>query len=261
MLMLAGALGLGNAHVVSVCGAGGKTTLLFALAREFVAGGERVLLTTTTKFGKDEATGPWPIFAANSADEILLAARRELQEAMMGGAVIAFSGETAARDRLVGFPPVLIDELKSRRYFDRILVEADGSARKPLKAPASHEPVIPATTDALIMVAGLSGLGLPLDAAHVFRPEIWSKLTATALGALVSAESLAQVVVHPEGLSRGCPEGAKKVLFLNQADNPDRLAEAKRVVQAVAAASERKPHRIVTGILLPEPRVIDLIVE
>ena len=59
--MLTGALGLERARLVSLCGAGGKTTLMFALAREWVGAGERVLITTTTKIARDEAAGPWEL--------------------------------------------------------------------------------------------------------------------------------------------------------------------------------------------------------
>jgi len=254
------ALGLEQARLIALCGAGGKTTLMFALAREFVAAGERALVTTTTKIARDEAEG-WPSFAATGTDEVLDHARRLLSQGgrERGGAVIAYSAAGTERHRLVGFAPQLVDGLAQARQFDRILVEADGSARKSLKAPGAHEPVIPAATQALIMVAGLGGLGLPLVDDNVFRAEIWSRLSGLALGAPVSAESLARVAIHAEGLARGCPASARKCLFLNQADTPQRWAEAKRVAEIISAAPDNTVERAVIAHLLPRPEIVEVV--
>lgn len=258
--MLIRALGLEQARLIALCGAGGKTTLMFALAREFVAAGERVLVTTTTKIARDEATG-WPSFAAASAGQVLDDARRLLPEAgrERAGAVIAYSDRGEEGHRLVGFAPQLVDILAEAGRFDRILVEADGSARKPLKAPAAHEPVIPSATRALIVVAGINGLGQPLGEDKVFRANLWSALSGLALGAPVSAESLARCVIHPDGLARGCPPGARTALFLNQADTPERRSEAKRVVQFLATAAANPIGRAVIACLLPQPEIAEVV--
>jgi probable selenium-dependent hydroxylase accessory protein YqeC len=189
-----------------------------------------VLVTTTTKIARDEAVG-WLSFAATSTEQVLKNARRLLPESgwERAGAVIAYSEVGEDGYRLIGFAPEFVDRLAQAGRFDRILVEADGSARKPLKAPAAHEPVIPSATQALLIVAGLSGLRLPLSEDNLFRADIWSRLSGLALGAPVSAESLARSVIHPDGLTRGCPANARTILFLNQADTPARRSEAKRV--------------------------------
>ena len=232
--MLSTALGLEGARVVSLCGAGGKTTLMFALAREFVARGERVLVTTTTKIARAEAAGAEP--GARTA-------------------MLLFSGVTPDGRKLSGIRPELVDALSRTGEFDRILVEADGAARKPLKAPAPHEPVVPSATDALIAVAGLNGLGLPLHELNVFRAEIWAQLTGSRLGSAVDADSIARMAVHALGFFKGCPPGAKQVLFLNQADTPERLGAASRVVELLASSRDRAPDRVALGCLLPTPRI------
>lgn len=258
--MLIEALGLRDSHLISLCGAGGKTTLMFSLAREFVATGERVLITTTTKIAREEAAG-WPSFAAASADEVLEKTYRLLQEdaAFRGGAALVYSHLGHDGHRLAGFAPDLVDTLGQAGRFDRILVETDGSGRKPLKAPAAHEPVIPSSTDALVIVAGLNGLGLPLSPENLFRPEIWSALSGLPAGALVTAESLARCVAHPDGLARGCPESARRKLFLNQADTPQRRLDAMQVVNSLKQACESGLERVVIGWLLPECAVASIV--
>ncbi len=258
--MLIRALGLEQARLISLCGAGGKTTLMFSLAREFVALGERVLVTTTTKIARDEADGHLS-FAATSTEQVLLNAGRLLPDAgrERAGTVIAYSKVSADGCRLVGFAPELVDELAQAGRFDRILVEADGSARRPLKAPAAHEPVIPSATQALIIVAGMNGLGRPLDEEHVFRAHLWSGLSGLALGATVNAESLACSVIHPDGFARVCRANARTILFLNQADTAARRAEARRVAKFLAAAATNTIERAVIACLLPRPDIAEVV--
>lgn len=233
--MLIEALGLEHARLVALCGAGGKTSLMFALAREMAATGERVLVTTTTKIGSTEAERPLP-----------------------PGISISHGGRSADGRKLIGHPPEYLDELKRAGPFDRLLVEADGSRRKPLKAPAAHEPVIPAMTDAVVVVAGLSGLGRPLSEETVFRAEIWAVLSGIPLGAPVSAESLARVALHEAGLAKGCPAGARVTLFLNQAHTPESRVAAATIGRLIAATRASPYERVVRGWLLPSPQVARL---
>lgn len=226
--MLIEAFGLERARLVALCGAGGKTTLMFALAREMAAAGERVLVTTTTKIGSTEGEPPWP-----------------------PGISISHGGRSADGRKLIGHLPEYIDQLKQAGQFDRLLVEADGSRKRPLKAPAAHEPVIPSTTDAVIAVAGLSGLGLPLSEETVFRSGIWAALSSAVIGSPVSVESIARVALHKAGLAKGCPETARATLFLNQAHTPEARAAAVAIGRLVAAASFNPFDDVVSGCLRP----------
>ncbi len=230
--MLIEAFGLERARLIALCGAGGKTTLMFALAREMAAKGERVLVTTTTKIGSAEAERPWPASIS-----------------------ISHGGKSADGSKLIGHPPEHIDELKQGGQFDRVLVEADGSRRTSLKAPAAYEPVIPSTTDAVIVVAGLGKLGLPLSEEIVFRAEIWSALSGTKLGSPVTAESFARVALHEAGLAKGCPKGARVTLFLNQVDTPEARAAAAAIGRLIAAAPKSPFAKVVSGHLRPSPRI------
>ena len=247
MAILIDALGLASARLISLVGAGGKTSLMFALAREFAGSGERVLVTTTTKIASSEADGPWPSFGASTAAGIVG------QAGAAASPVIAYHHELAGAGRLQGFDPAIVDELARDGTFARILVEADGSARRPLKAPASHEPVVPPATDAFIAVAGLNGLGRPLHEDNLFRPEIWQRITNDSAGDPITAGAVAEAYLHPDGLAKGCPPEAVKILFLNRADNPGRIAAAEQIIRSLSDASDGRPDRAVHGVLLPAP--------
>lgn len=249
-MSLISSLGLGSASVIALCGAGGKSTLMFALAEEFGAAGERVLVTTTTKMGLEQICGRWPSYSATDAETLCaVVARSPVPVA------IAFSHVDAVLGKVVGYSPATIDQVSVIGPFKRILVEADGSAGRPLKAPALHEPVFPLATDVVVMVAGANGLQGRLSDETVFRARLWSERSGIPLSSPVTPESLATMVVHPEGLAKGAPERARRVLFLNQCDDPRRLDSALRTLESLRAVAGEVPELVVIGQLLPSPRV------
>ena len=99
-----------------------------------------------------------------------------------------------------------------------LITEADGSRMLPFKAPAAHEPVIPAETTLVLVLVGADVLGGPLDAEHVHRPERVSALTGAPLGAPVTPAIVAGVLAHAEGGRKGVPAGARLVVLINKMD-------------------------------------------
>lgn len=249
-MTLFASLGLGPARVIAICGAGGKSSLMFALAGELADAGERVLLTTTTRLALGQVCGRWPGLMAADANAIAELANPH------PGPVIAYRGVDETRGKALGYPPEVVDLVAERGPFTRILVEADGSARRPLKAPADHEPVFPVRTDAVVIVAGATGLGRPLSEEVVFRSQIWSRLTGVAPGKPVTPESLAAMVAHPDGLARTAPANAHRALFINQADDGTMLALAMRTLECLADGRGGRPACAVIGRLLPHPLIL-----
>ena len=204
--------------VIALVGAGGKTSALFGLAGELVGSSPSGVLMTTTTHLYDprlergraydqlvldpalaEAAGPWRAPVPDRGRRVVLAA---LEEPALG--------------KLRGIHPDRVAELK--RVWTFVLVEADGSKRRPVKAPAEHEPVVPDSADLVLGLVGLACLGRPMDEAVVHRPECFGPLTGCAPGAPIGLEHLAALCRSPQGLFKGAPPGARRVLLLNQAD-------------------------------------------
>ena len=143
-----------------------------------------------------------------------------------------------------------------------LLIEADGSRGKPLKAWAEHEPPIPSFVDLVVQVVGLSGVGKPLIEEYVHRVDIFSGLSGLDLEQMITPEALVQVLVHREGAARKFPPQVKKIALLNQADTPGLQSLAQGLSQTLMAfydsviISSLKEKRIfavhesVAGILL-----------
>jgi molybdenum cofactor cytidylyltransferase len=207
------ALGLSRCRAVALVGSGGKTTLMFNLAQALAP----VIVTTTTHLGAAQAALAdrhlvWP-------EGVRLA---DLVSPGSEGTTLITADADPATARLRGLSgPQWADLLAwSTRRARPVLVEADGSRLRPLKAPAAHEPAIPADVDAVIVCAGLLGIGLPLDDQHVHRPAVFAALSGLSLGSPVTPEALAAVLAHPDGGRKRIPAGARSVAVLNQADTP-----------------------------------------
>jgi probable selenium-dependent hydroxylase accessory protein YqeC len=148
-----------------VVGAGGKTTLVYALAAEARSNGWRVLVTTTTHMGTlaEATTGP-VLVEAEAAIEA------DLARALATEGRVTVLGRRVRPDKIEGLAPERVDALAATA--DVVLVEADGARGRSLKVPAAHEPVIPSSTTLVIVVAALDALGAPLDAATVHRLDL-----------------------------------------------------------------------------------------
>ena len=57
-ISLADRIGIGEHELISIVGAGGKTTILSTLGRDLAAPSHRVILTTTTMMAADQVSKP-----------------------------------------------------------------------------------------------------------------------------------------------------------------------------------------------------------
>lgn len=211
--------------VISVVGAGGKTSLIFAWARELAAAGKNVVITTTTHMYRPE----------------------RMEE---GNIRIVVSDDPYRPDKVTAPPSEVLDSLRDTA--DVVLIEADGSRRMPLKWPADREPVIPDYTDFTVCVAGLSALGKN-TADVVYR--------ADELPDVLKRETVDMNLIHAIISSRdGGQKGVRGDfrVFMNQVDDDiDRLAAAYRLQQIFAVMGIQSAW----GSLLSEEPEIAVILE
>ena len=201
--MLLELLKLSAARRVAIIGAGGKTTLLWLLAREHAARGRSVLVTTSTHIRPPKA-GQCDRVVAPETEQALCDALR------LPGITAALC--PAPHDRCSGLPESLF--AAAARLTDFLLYEADGSRGHPVKLYAPHEPVLYAPTDAVIAVCGLSALGRPVrEVCHRFErlPRF-----AQQPDHLLTEEDLAELAAGSLRASRFPAEKCR--ILLNQAD-------------------------------------------
>lgn len=208
------------AGITAFCGGGGKTSLLYALARRLHSPGQPVLCTVTTKLFPPDAASPIAqvVLAENHKDTSRLFASLAPLLASRGGPLLVAQAFDSASGKLTGLDPHGVDALARRFSTAAVLVEVDGAARKPLKAPAPHEPVFPADTALAVAVVGLEIFSRPLDESLMHRPERIAALTGLRSGDTATADALAPLVTRPDGWFQHCPPAARRLVFGNKAD-------------------------------------------
>lgn len=208
---------------------------MFALAK---ATPGPVVVTTTTHLGV------WQIPLAD--DHLILAPGEDLLEKIPDKmAVQLITGPAGSDERLAALTPRQLEALRDYCQAQGIplLIEADGARQRAIKAPAEHEPAIPAWVDQAMVVAGLSALGAPLDGENVHRPERFAVLSGLTLGQEITVEALVKVLGSADGGLKSIPVRAKRSLFLNQADTPLLQSQAGRI----ASALEKIYPRVMIG--------------
>lgn len=205
--------------VTAIIGSGGKTTLLRTLSGELPG---RVLLCTSTHF---QGYADLPT--------VLDPTEADLRKALAAHPIVCAAGRSPT-GKLVdcGLPYETLADLA-----DFVLVEADGSRRRPLKAHARHEPVIPPCTRQVICVVGLSGLHRPVSEV-VHRPELFCPLVGCTPEDEATPERVARALVQ---------EHLADTYFLNQAESSSAIQDAKIIASylkpqgfSVVAGSQRE---------------------
>lgn len=252
MTSLRHSLQLNKGGVISLVGAGGKTSLMFRLARELSRQGAAVLSTTTTKIRTPSRKQSSVVIIAESAKDLTVEAKKILgpiPHISAGSRLIPF------QNKLKGFSPEAIESIWQSGVFRWIVIEADGAAGKSLKAPAAHEPVIPQCTKWVIGIVSLAAVGKPLTGKWVFRPHLVSKITGLAQGALITESAIAEVLTNANGIMKGFPAQAKRFAFLNQADSQERLEAGRRIAEMICLHKTAGFTGVLIGQTLYEPLV------
>jgi len=232
---------------ISFVGAGGKTSLMFAMAKELIATGHRVVTTTSTKIFKpnpDETPFLELTERGNGISQDRLERLLDRYDHITLGDRLQSDGKVSGLSRA-----------ELAQLFDcigdiHVLVEADGASRKPLKAPRTQEPVIPDGTDLVVGVMGLEALNQPFTEKRVFSMDEFQFVTGLPFGSLITPEALTRLAVHPQGLFKGAPLGSCRVPFLNKCDLLKDKTVASNVARSMLESGEFL--RVVIGSLFPE---------
>lgn len=219
--------------VVSFIGAGGKTTLISRLAEEYRSRGTPVIVTTTTHMKIWEK--PW--FLVNpSLAEIKSVLSRE---------GMAWLGELGPEGKLCRLPEELLSQVMKLKC--PVLIEADGAKRRPVKAPASHEPVILPGTTHVQNVYGLDALGKSLEEV-CFRTGRAAELLGKEPTEKVSPQDVVKLALDYRAGKKDIPAGMCYGVVLNKADTPFlearaleicRLAQKKGLTDITVTAAGR----------------------
>jgi molybdenum cofactor cytidylyltransferase len=249
-MRLCDALQISRGDIVSLVGAGGKTTTMYRLARELSESGWRVVATTTTMIYPPSYEQSHTMIVEPDPDLALCRVEGALRARC---AVTLAAGRLEAHGKLRGIDPNVVPALG--KLADVVIVEADGARGRSLKAPATHEPVVPPATTVLVPVVGIDAVGHVLDGGIAHRPELVAALTGNALGEIITASLVTKLLVHPQGGLRGAPTAARVIPLLNKVHGASSLAIAREVAGHVRR--DLRIDRVLLGAVQSEEPVVE----
>ena len=253
--VLIDALGLKKREVISLTGAGGKTTLMFRLAKELFLAGKRVVTTTTTKILEPASGETISLFVHLDEKELKQFVYKHLDDYRH----ITIARERLESGKLKGISSDLVNDLGDSNKIDYVIIESDGAAGRPVKAPREGEPVIPSSTTLVVAILGVDGVEREINEENVFQAERVSEMTGIPVGKKMTGEAMAILVTHPKGIFKGAPPSSRVIAFLNKVDNPSRAIKAKEIAQKVIDRKHPQIERVVLGQLKNEPPVVEVI--
>jgi len=210
-------------RVYTLVGAGGKSTGVRKIAA-FISGlGIRSRLTTTTRIGVEEFSA-YPI--ATVRDDM------ELRRCVLSGepCMVVSGGVEAGKH--TGVDPSWIEHCAIPADLV-LLVEGDGSRRKPIKAPTAREPVIPANTSEVFALMGASAFDETVDSERCYNPE--GVLALLGKGHYVfDTPSLVMLAADARGCMKGVLPSMGFHLIVNQGDLEDKRESARAMLRALS---------------------------
>lgn len=198
-------------HIVSLVGAGGKTTIMYQLAEDLAKLGKKVLVTTTTHIWKP---------ARNFAEAL-----SEVEDLWNKGTYAVAGSLEENTGKLIQLPKDIFQTYSD--FADVVLIEADGAKGLPCKAPAENEPVLLEESDIVIAVMGLDALNEPVSEV-CFRLEKVQELLQVTAEHKLNEENLVKLLLSEQGACKNVGQ-RDFYIVLNKCDTLERRQGAERI--------------------------------
>ena len=198
-------------HIVSLVGAGGKTTVMYQLAEHFANLGEKVLVTTTTHIFQP---------ACNFAQSLA-----EVEALWQAGSYAVVGNIEAGTGKLTQLPTEVFE--KYSVLSDLVISEADGAKHFPCKAPAENEPVLLPASDTVIAVMGLDALRHPIKEV-CFRLEKVQEVLGVMPEHCLTEEDAVKLLLSEQGAFKNVGQ-RNYFIVLNKCDDKNKLDSALKI--------------------------------
>jgi len=248
-ISLADALGISAGDLVSIAGAGGKTSLMYGLGRELSSQGRPALLTTTTRIMHPGRREVAEVVLGPEAQETIDEVARSLRAT---GLVLA--GCRRSDSKIIGYSPGFVERLRAegRRWI--IVSECDGARGKSLKVPRETEPPMASSTTVYVVMVGADCLGKTLKADEIFEPERIAQVAGVGPDSKVDKDVVARAILSEASYLGKKPPDARLCVFLNKIDPEAREAQGSggpaRQALALGLALTLKKHPAVGRVVL-----------
>ncbi len=210
--------------IISFVGAGGKSTLITALAKHHTSCGKKVLVTTSTHI--------W-----NPGKELFAGDYSAVEENWAHG-YYAVIGTPLDNNKLAAPDSNLYKKCVDSA--DIVLIEADGAKGYPCKIPNLHEPVIFKETNIIIGVCGLDSLHQ--SAKDVcFRYESLSNTHPLKDIKYITTNALAQIIQSDLGTMKNVQDRECHII-LNKCDDAERKKDGLDVLKLLTEVNVKNMY-------------------
>ena len=199
--------------IVSVVGAGGKTTVIRRLREECLAEKIPHIVSTTTHM----QTGPEECFVKEPDLEQIKSVLEKKGTVWMGIPI--------SKEKMGSFPLDFLINVENLNVW--MFLEADGAKCLPVKAPRDTEPVILKGTTHVISVYGLDGIGQQIQECCC-RPEHVAQILNKNTDEILEWKDLVKLALSPCGGRKSVTNEMEYHVILNKADTKEQKKLARK---------------------------------
>jgi probable selenium-dependent hydroxylase accessory protein YqeC len=234
-----------SARVLSLIGAGGKKTTMYALAAALPG---RVALSSSSHMAA---------YDSQVVDGVvtLMPGAQELPK-LTDKRIVAYGGAADSPERIRGLSFEQLALLAADTSFDVVLIKADGARARWIKAPAAYEPVIAPATQRVLYLLSVQVVGAPLDERIAHRPQHIAAATGAILGAPLTVTHLAALLCSPVGALQGLAQ-TEVLPIINMVDD-ETWHRVARDIACLALARTTRFDRIVLANM-KAARIVEVI--
>lgn len=229
---------INNKDIITIIGAGGKTSLMFS-ASSLLRNDYKVLVTTTTHIYIPDN---------NLYDKIIMLTHFEnenynniLQNNKNG--VYVIGSHIVNNSKIKGLTFDMLDKITP--YFDVVIIEGDGSKEKSLKGWNDNEPVIYPKSTKTIGVVDISSIGIDINEENIHRVDKFLEIINDYSNNKVNIEHLEKLILNEKGLfkfSKG-----EKILFINKVEDINKRKNALNIIKDIKNENQSYIDKFVYG--------------
>ncbi len=212
--------------VISLVGAGGKTSIMNYLAAQYDSKGSKAIMTTTTHICKPEGITFIPVDSEENINPCNIdIIRKNVLEAFLSANIVCVATQSRI-GKLSSPSEAILDMLYGLEI--PMIIEADGSKRMPVKAPEAHEPVIYSKTDIVYAVLGADGIGESLLNVG-FRLERLCEILSKQPEDLFDINDYVRLFTDKAGLHKAVTDDMTYIPVLSKVDTEERKQYAREI--------------------------------
>jgi probable selenium-dependent hydroxylase accessory protein YqeC len=241
MPLLSDLIDLPGRPLISIVGAGGKTSTMYTLARELARQGRRVVTTTTTQIFTPTQHETEKLIVEAEVTTLLDMVKTALQQHQH----ITIAGSMNERGKLMSIQPDIPGLLLRQGLADAVIIEADGARHRMIKAPADYEPVVPPETNVALLLMSAEAINQSLSEEIAHRPERIAAVMGITVGDVLTPDVIARLVTSENGAMKGIPETARTYLLITH-------VTAERQEAVLELAGQVRDLSRISGVLCSE---------